>query len=148
MCCVGGSETSTGSRALLSTFELSEDSAAAKAVERTVKILIGMAEEARTVEIAFPAYIGRVNVVELAEGSCSRDVMSDMAGTSNFAATRGRRDLAEGECAATTCVKGEPLPRIFSKRGDRISGNSVEYCLEVECNNEVKPLNLACKHED
>lgn len=110
----------------------SEDDAAVKAVDRTVKNLMGMEEEARTVAIAFPAYIGRVKVVLLEEESCSRDVMSETAGISSFAATRGRSDFAEDECAEATCVKGDPSDRSFSRSGDTVSGSGVEYCAEVE----------------
>lgn len=41
--------------------------------------------------------MGRVKVVLPDAASCSRDVISDTAGTSSFAATRGRIDLAELE---------------------------------------------------
>ena len=139
-CCVGESGTSTGSIAFTFASAPSEDGAAGKAVDLTVKNL--MDEDARTVAIALPAYIGRVKMVLLEEESCSSDVMSDTAGTSNFAATRGRSDFAEEECAETTCVKGEDSERSFSKSGVTVSGRGLEYCAEVECNKCVKPFSL------
>jgi hypothetical protein len=69
--------------------------------------------------------------------------MSDTAGTSSFAATRGRSDFAEGECAETTCVKEELFPMICSRSGATDSGRGVEYCEEVECSKDVKPFSLA-----
>lgn len=64
ICCVGGSVTSTGSSGLASTSTPSAcEEAAGKAVGLTVKNFIGMDDDARTVAMAFPAYIGRVKVV-------------------------------------------------------------------------------------
>lgn len=141
ICSEAGLETSTGSTAFASTSEPSAD-AALKAVERTVKNLSGMEELARTVAMALPAYIGRVNVVLFDELSCSREVISETAGTSNFAATRGSRDFADAECAETTCVNGEPSERIFSSRGDTVSGNGGAYFGDEACNSPVNPFNL------
>lgn len=140
-CVDGGSATSTGSSAVVFA-SLSPSVAAGNAVDRTVKNLIGIDEEARTVAIAFPAYMGRVNVVLLAAASCSRDVMSDTAGVSRIAAARGRIDFAEDECAETTCVKGESFDSRLSRRGDMVSGKGVEYAAEVECSKEVRPFSL------
>lgn len=78
----------------------------------------------------------------LEEVSCSTDVMSDTAGTSSLAATRGRMDLADEECAETTCVNGESPERTFSKRGATISGNRVEYCGEAEWSTVSSPFSL------
>lgn len=50
----GGSETSTGSRTSVSA-SASHGTAAGKAVDRTVKNLMGIEDGARTVEMAFPA---------------------------------------------------------------------------------------------
>jgi hypothetical protein len=55
MCSVGASDTSMGSRVLTSISAASSAPAAANAVERTVKNLMGMEEGARTVEMALPA---------------------------------------------------------------------------------------------
>jgi hypothetical protein len=73
-----------------------------------------------------------VNVVVLVLSSWWRDVMSDTAGTSSIAAARGRMDLAEEECAETTCVKGVSLERRDSRRGETDSGRGGEYCGEME----------------
>jgi len=54
------------------------------------------------VAMALPAYIGREKVVLFEEESCETEIMSETAGTSSFAATRGRRALAEEEWAETT----------------------------------------------
>lgn len=97
MCSDGESKTSTGSSVSTWTSKPPSDSAAENAVDLTVKNLIDMDEDALTVEMALPAYIGRVNVVLLDEGSCSSEVMSDTAGMSSLAATRGRIDLAADE---------------------------------------------------
>ena len=147
MCSDGEFENSIGSNDLTSTSALLSDTAAENAVDLTVKNLIGMEEVALTVAIAFPAYIGRVNVVLLDDLSCSREVTSDTAGTSSLAATRGNMDLAAEECAETTCVKGELSARSFSKRGDMVSAIGVMYCVDVECKREVKPFSLAT-HSD
>ena len=124
ICSVGESETSIGSRDLTSASPPS-DSAAENAVDLTVKNLMGIDEEALTVTMALPAYIGRVNVVQLEDVSCAREVMSEIAGTSSLAATRGRIDLAEYERAETTCVKGELSDKIevkvFPPRGGYIA---------------------------
>lgn len=76
--------------------------------------------------------------------SCSTDVMSDTAGTSSLAATRGRMDLADEECAETTWVNGEPPESTFSKSGARISGKGVEYCGETEWSTVSSPFSLRC----
>ena len=94
ICSVGESKTSIGSRDLTSASPPS-DSAAENAVDLTVTILMGIDEEALTVAMALPAYIGQVNVVQLEYVSCAREIMSEIAGTSSLAATRGRIDLAE-----------------------------------------------------
>jgi hypothetical protein len=143
MCPVSELEISTGSSDFASTFKLPSDSAAENAADLTVKNLIGMDEGALTVAIAFPAYMGRVNVVLLDEESCSREVMSDTAGMSSLAATRGRIDFADEECADTTCVKGEFSERSFSRSGERVSAIGVVYCEDVECRIEVRPFSLA-----
>jgi hypothetical protein len=127
ICCVGGSATSTGSRELASASAPSCEAAAGKAVGLTVKNLIGMDDDARTVAIAFPAYIGRVKVVAWEEGSCSTDVTSEMAGASSLAAMRGRSDFAKDEVADTKCVKGDMFESKCSMRGDTVSGSNSEY---------------------
>jgi hypothetical protein len=76
--------------------------------------------------------MGRVKVVLPDAASCSREVMSDTAGTSSLAATRGRIDLAELEWTDTTCVKGEFCDKSFSKSGDTVSGNRVAYCGDAQ----------------
>ena len=101
-----------------------------------------MDDDARTVAIAFPAYIGRVKVVACEEESCSTDVTSEMAGASSLAAMRGKSDFAKEEVAETTWVKGDELDNKCSKRGDTISGSKLEYCGEVECKIDVKPFSL------
>lgn len=103
------SGTSTGSMAVTSISAPPDVGAAANAVLRTVKNFMEMEEGARTVAMALPAYMGRVNVVLLEEELCCTEVISEMAGTSSFAATRGKSDLAEDEWAETTCVNGEEL---------------------------------------
>jgi len=107
-----------------------------------VKNLIGMDDDARTVAIAFPAYIGRVKVVAWEEESCSSDVTSEMAGAPSLAAMRGRSDFAKDEVAETTWVKGDELDNKCSKRGDTVSGSKSEYCGDVECRIDVKPFNF------
>lgn len=97
MCSDGESNTSIGSSDLILISAPPSDMAAENAVDLTVKILSGMDDDALTVVMAFPAYIGRVNVVLLDDGSCSREVTSDIAGRSSLAATRGRMDLAAEE---------------------------------------------------
>lgn len=87
---------STASTAFASTSAPSA-AAALNAVDRTVKNLRGMDSPARTVAMALPAYIGRVNVVLFDALSCSSEVMSETAGTSSLAATRGSRDFADAE---------------------------------------------------
>jgi hypothetical protein len=67
-----------------------------------VKNFTGTEEGARTVAMALPAYIGREKVVLFEEESCETEMISETAGTSSFAAIRGRRALAEDECAETT----------------------------------------------
>jgi hypothetical protein len=104
--------------------------------------LIGIDDDARTVDIAFPAYIGRVKVVVWEDESCSTDVMSAMAGASSLAATRGRSDFANDEVADTTCVKGGVFLSKCSKRGDTVSGSGSEYCGEVEYRMDVRPFSL------
>jgi hypothetical protein len=111
---------------------VSVDGAAENAVERTVKNLIRMDEGARTVAIALPAYIGLVKVVLLAAESCSREVISDTAGRSSLAATRGKSDFAEEVCAETTCVNGDESDRSFSSKRESVSADGSEYCAEVE----------------
>jgi len=96
------------------------------------------------VEIAFPAYIGRVNVVAPDELSCERDVTSETVGESSFAETRGSKDFAEEEVADTTWVYPSD-ERIFSNKGERISGTGSAYCGEVECKTEETPFNLSSK---
>lgn len=66
-----------------------------------------------------------------------------MAGASSLAATRGSRDFAKEEVADTTCVKGDEFESSFSNSGEITSGRSSEYCAEVECRTDVKPLSLA-----
>ena len=143
-CSDGELETSTGSSDLASTSRASgsDGAAAENAVDLTVKNLIGIDEDALTVAMAFPAYMGRVNVVLLDDESCSREVMSDTAGMSNLAATRGRIDFADEEWADTTCVKGEFSDRSFSKSGERVSAIGIAYCADVECRIEVRPFSL------
>lgn len=77
--------------------------------------------------MALPAYIGREKVVLFEEESCETEIMSETAGTSSFAAMRGRRDLAEDEWADTMWVYGESLDSSFSKSGETISGTMEEY---------------------
>jgi hypothetical protein len=86
--------------------------------------------------------MGRVKVVLLSAASCSREVMSEIAGTLSLAATRGRRDFAAEDVVETTCVKGEDSVRSFSNRGERTSGTGAEYCGEVECRTESSPFSL------
>jgi len=143
ICCVGGFATSTGSRELAPTSAPSCEEAAGKAVGLTVKNLIGIDHDARTVDIAFPAYIGRVKVVVWEEESCSSDVTSEIAGTSSFAAMRGRSDFAKEEVADTTCVNLGGVPESScSKRGDTVSGSRSEYCGDVEWRIDVRPFSL------
>ena len=67
----------------------------------------------------------------LEDESCSTEVISDTAGASNNAATRGRSDFAEEECAETPCVKvGESL-RSLSSSGDILSTTGLEYWSEL-----------------
>jgi len=69
----------------------------------------------------------------------------DTAGISSLAATRGRMDFADEECADTTCVKGEFSERSFSRSGERVSAIGVVYCEDVECRIEVRPFSAqAC----
>ena len=86
--------------------------------------------------------MGRVNVVEFEEASCSTDVISDTAGTLSLAATLGRRDFAEEECAETTWVYGESPDSRFSRSRDTTSGTGAAYCDEDAWSNEVSPFNL------
>lgn len=105
MCFVKLAFSSTAVTSSTDTLEPDSDvveGKAGKAVPRTVMILRGMSEPAFTVAIAFPAYIGRVNVVS--SSLCEMDVMSDTCGRSREAATRGRMDLAADECAEKKCV--------------------------------------------
>jgi hypothetical protein len=90
--------------------------------------------------------MGRVNVVLLLAASCSREMMSEMAGTSSRAATRGKRDFAAEEVAETTCVKGEDPDKSFSNKGESISGTASVYCGEVECRTEESPFNLELQY--
>lgn len=110
-----------------------------------MKNLKGTEEGARTVAIAFPAYIGRENVVLFEEGSCETEMISETAGTSSFAATRGRRDFAEEEWAETIWVYGEPLASSFSRSGETTSGTGEEYCGAEECRTVVTPFSLKGK---
>ena len=80
--------------------------------------------------------------MQLDDGSCCTDVMSETAGTSSLAATRGRMDLADEECAETTCVKGDCSESNFSNSGVIVSGKGVEYCGEAACNIVSRPLAL------
>ena len=77
-------------------------------------------------------------MVEFDEASCSRDVTSEMGGESTFAATRGRRDLANAECAETTWVKGESFKRP-SRRGETVSGIGYLYHGDAEWMSELRP---------
>ena len=81
-------------------------------------------------------------MVLLLDVSCERDVTSETAGTSSFAATRGRTDFAREEVAETTWVKDEDLDRRLSKSGDSVSGKGWAYCGEEECKTDVRPLSL------
>lgn len=89
--------------------------------------------------------MGRVKVVLLFAASCSREMMSETAGTLSRAATRGKRDFAAEEVAETTWVKGEESERSFSSRGESISGTDSEYCGEVECRTAESPWSLGPK---
>lgn len=77
-------------------------------------------------------------MVEFDEPSCSREVTSETGGESTIAATRGRRDLANAECAETTWVKGEPFKRL-SRRGETVSGIGCLYRGEAEWMSELRP---------
>ena len=77
-------------------------------------------------------------MVEFDERSCSREVISEMGGESILAATRGRRDLANAECAETTWVKGESFKRL-SSRGETVSGIGCLYVGEAEWMSELRP---------
>ena len=77
-------------------------------------------------------------MVEFDEGSCSREVTSETGGELILAATRGRRDLANAECAETTWVKGESFSR-FSSRGETDSGIGCLYFGEAEWMSELRP---------
>jgi hypothetical protein len=76
--------------------------------------------------MAFPAYMGRVNVVAPVLGSCERDVTSERVGKSINAETRGKRDLAVEEVEERTCVNGEEANR-DCRRGDKTSGKEWVY---------------------
>lgn len=54
--------------------------------------------------------------------------MSETAGRSSRAATRGRSDFAEDEWAETTCVNGDPDESSFSRSGETTSGMGAAYC--------------------
>jgi hypothetical protein len=129
MCSVGGFGTWTDLISLISMSELSVslNVAGVKDVPLTVQNLILSFPGARTVEMALPAYMGRVNVVEPVVGSCDRDVTSERVGRSIMAETRGRRDLAVEEVDERTCVNGEESRR-DCRRGDKTSGNGCSYC--------------------
>ena len=86
--------------------------------------------------------MGRANTVELFAASCLSEMMSETAGTSSRAATRGKRDFAADEVAEATCVKEEEPERSFSKRGESISGTGTEYWGEAECRTVESPLSL------
>lgn len=143
ICSVGGLGTSTDlisltSMALLS---LSLNKAGVKEVPLTVQNLIRTFPGALTVEMAFPAYMGRVNVVAPVDGSWDRDVTSERVGRSINAETRGKRDLAVEEVEERTCVNGEESRR-DCRRGDKTSGNGCSYCGDLEKRIELSPLNL------
>jgi hypothetical protein len=74
--------------------------------------------------------------------------MSETAGTSNFAAMRGRRALAEEEWAETTCVYKESRASSFSRSGETISGTLEAYCGAAECMTEESPFSLGGKQTD
>jgi hypothetical protein len=125
----------------VSSLAVSEIVAGGKEVPLIVQNLIRRFADARTVEMAFPAYMGRVNVVAPVVGSCERDVTSERVGRSINAETRGRRDLAVEEVEERTCVNGEASKRDW-KRGDKISGNGCAYCGDLEKRIELSPVNL------
>ena len=77
-------------------------------------------------------------MVEFDEASCLREVTSETGGELTFAATRGRRDLANAECAETTWVKGESF-KILSRRGETVSGIGCLYRGEAEWMSEPRP---------
>src|SRR5258708_9291744 len=71
--------------------------------------------------------------------------MSGTAGTSRFAARRGRRALAEEEWAETTWVYKEPRASNFSRSGETFSGTLEAYCGAAECRTEESPFSLGEK---
>ena len=77
-------------------------------------------------------------MVEFDGVSCSREVTSETGGESIVAATRGRSDLANAECAETTWVKGESFKRL-SRRGETVSGIGCLYRGEAEWMSELRP---------
>lgn len=93
--------------------------------------------------MAFPAYIGRVNVVVSSE--CETEVMSETAGRSSVAATRGRIDFAAEECAEKKCVYFSVPERTDLKRGVSVSGSGGLYEAEDECSTASRPCSLVFK---
>jgi hypothetical protein len=67
--------------------------------------------------------MGLVNVVESSASSCLSEVMSETAGTSKTAATRGKTDFAADEWAEKKCVYLVPEERIDLKSGVSVSGS-------------------------
>lgn len=81
-------------------------------------------------------------MVLLEDGSWSNDMMSDTAGRSSLAATRGKMDLADEEWAETTCVKGDWCDNNLSNKGVTTSGKGVVYCGEAACSKVLRPVTL------
>ena len=68
-----------------------------------------------------------MNVVESSEEECEMEVISETAGRSRVAATRGRMDFAEDECAEKKCVylfaPDDSDERMDLKSGVNVSGS-------------------------
>lgn len=141
ICVVGEFSASMGSKALTSTSDVESASALEKAVVRTVKIVVLRSPGVFTVAIAFPAYIGRVNVVELSDAEWDTDVMSDMAGTSRTPDNRGKRFFAAEVWAEMKWLYSE-LDNTLLSNGVRFSARLFEYDSDVEWRMEVIPFSL------
>ena len=89
---------------LAKLFGLNDPNYRLPAKEKDALVIIGLAAYRWNQDVKSSFMSLDFNVVAFDEVSCSREVMSETAGTSSRAATRGRSDFADEECAETTCV--------------------------------------------